>query len=117
MNLEHAVAQFEAAFSKVIDGEPHACAPDGQRYTVIASGGIKPEGEPFPAEYATGAEAVAAWLEAAWAFARKAGPPAERTLCWRRRPELEKRNSRAPKPWVVYSRFAIMDKLPEAEAA
>ena len=95
MTLEEAVAAFEADFTvsdapfgfpvDEVSGRVEASrAPNGEHYIAVASGGIKGEGEKFPAYYATEVLAAEAWLTAAWKYAEERGG---KTLYWRTRPE------------------------------
>lgn len=113
MTLEEVVAEFEAAFPAVVDGFPSALSETGEPYTVICSGGPRPESSPVPALYASRSLAIRAWLEAVRAFAKdKTG-----TLYWRIRPEIDSIETKAAFPsvpfWAVYSRLLISDKSPD----
>ena len=99
MTLEEAVAAFEKDFT-VIDavGFPNnenvpgsvdaSRAPNGEQYVSLCSGGIKKEGDQYPAYYASEEIAAEEWLKSAWQYADKRGG---KTLYWRRRPEFTSR--------------------------
>ena len=97
MNLEEAIAAFEADFTLVSDEIGQADdenpnrrhldrAPNGDRYVVMTSGGVVAAGEGPPALFADEAAAAGAWLREAWSYADKRGG---KDLYWARRPVYE----------------------------
>ena len=109
MNLTQAIAELEAKF-------PPDDAPEGTTFVVITSGGVKAEGETYPALCNSEETAVRLWLKAIHAeFPYLAG-----TLYWKEKPTLEafhitmadKFNTKR----LVSNRYAVRSRLWIAEA-
>lgn len=100
MTLAEAVAAFERDFAvsdeaglvdeKLPERRDMSRAPTGEPYIILASGGLKAEGDRMPGWFATEDLAAEAWLTQAWRYADgiletgvKGSP-----LFWRERPTL-----------------------------
>lgn len=112
MMLDEALARIDR---KQVDGLSMAYSQTGETYTVIVSGGVKPEGERHPILCSFESEAVKHWLAAFNEYAKdKAG-----TVYWRVRPEMnswvvyeegDTRREFGDRVYVVYARLLISDK-------
>jgi hypothetical protein len=116
MTLEEAVVEFEARFVEITrvvgfpwDGAHPDCygrdwskAPTGETYVAWCTGGVKPQGEPFPVYAKNPDEALELWIE----HLPRVRSEDKLRLCWREGPELDNEGEK----WVVYSRFAMTDK-------
>lgn len=124
MTLDEAVKEFEAHFTKVIDGEKTATAPNGKPFVVVAVGQVLGEGNRHflaPSEDA----AVRSWLKEAKDLAGF-----NKVLYWRVRPEIDSHFMRECKQdgsvtsipqdlksafvkeyFLVYSRMAFGDHM------
>jgi hypothetical protein len=125
MTLAEAVSKFESAFDLVSDdvgfrvtgvhygrqggdGKDWSRTPYGERYVVITNGGIKAEGDPFPALCTTEEAAIQGWLAEATSYAE-----GRKMLHWRERPSLEwwsapcRRCGVYSRVCVIYSRLAV----------
>lgn len=108
MTLEQAIATLEEG--RIIERRPgypltvderqrdFSRCGTGERYEIVVSGGIKEEGQCFPASFDTPEEAVQAWLDAALSFAGDA-----KQIYWRGPPELGPLGHQ----FVVYARFQV----------
>jgi hypothetical protein len=125
VTLDDAVQKFESTFQTVVrlvgfdepgvhhgrpdgDGRDWSRAPNGEPYSTVTNGGVKSEGERFPAWDSSIEEAVLAWLDHAIAFSVGKGT----TLYWRETPQIEEivrpgTSRRSGGPWGIYSRFAV----------
>jgi len=118
MNLAEAIAQFESRFKAVVNfqsgQERPDAAPNGEKYRTVCPGGIRSEGEPFPALCISENVAAVLWLQAAAQLAGKS-----KTLYWRTPPELQsfqmteadaRQTQRVvANRYVIYSRMAFGD--------
>lgn len=109
MNLKEAQELFEKQFKRVVRGGTTAYAPNGAAYVVVCGGGVKPEGEPTPAKFASEELAAEWWLDAAIKFAGLTG---HNVLYWREEPGIEWEpltveniKGLSPRYCIVYSRF------------
>ena len=87
MTLSEAVKTFEQRFALVLDYTPGE-DPTGigaNKYFVLTSGGLKPEGEPDVAMFDAPDIAVSAWLNEAL---KQHGSRGGSALYWRIRPEI-----------------------------
>lgn len=111
-------AQFEGHFVEVWSCEkfsqaalprewPFHRGPTGEPFVVIASGGGKPEGEPFPQWYDHEDEAIGAWAKSVRDYANGKG----RCLYWRQAPEMTIGYGGSSVPRLsVYARLLVSDK-------
>jgi hypothetical protein len=112
MTLDEATAQIESRLPAQM-GTPSYRSQTGETYTIIVSGGVKDEGQAFPALCATEEIAVRLWLEAMNAYLEGK----EGTLYWRERPQLASDEDQFSGRYVVYSRLLVSDKPVLVDAA
>ena len=90
MTLEEAVAAFEADFTvhDYVPGDFATASPAGDKYVVLANGGVLVAGYLPRAFFTNEEDAAEDWLRQAWAYAETRPG---KVLYWRERPTWESR--------------------------
>lgn len=113
-DLATVVAAFERLFETASDGPAQSTNQHGEIYAMLCSGGIKGDLAPFPAFYASAADAVDAWWRAAHDLAVSAPG---RHLYWRKRPTLEVETVGVDQYHFVICRLVVSMKAPPTPQA
>lgn len=81
-----------------------ALSVTGESYVTLVVGGVKTEGDKFPALINTKSEAITAYLNSVRIYARGR----KGVLYWRHSPELHEENGK----FTIYSRLLISERSP-----